>query len=185
MKLVRCNLIAQVLERKSNQLFLLLTKPCYTTNCFASHNHRGSNEMAFKVILWACSLIVRFSFSFDLIGWECHHTSINLKTYLRPVARHNSSIISLPWTRWNQSNLMCYDNKISNCSNVQIMFLSWPKWRSKPLFRLQSGVSPWHNVFLKFSAKKSIFTKTQKKVFRFFGLRDWRFRPNRRQTMKG
>ena len=34
MELVGCNLIAQVLERKSNQLFLLLTKPCYTTNCF-------------------------------------------------------------------------------------------------------------------------------------------------------
>ena len=34
---VQCNLIGQVSGRKSNQLFLLLKKPCYTSNCFCIH----------------------------------------------------------------------------------------------------------------------------------------------------
>ena len=34
---VQCNLIGQVSGRKSNQLFLLLTKPCYTSYYFCIH----------------------------------------------------------------------------------------------------------------------------------------------------
>ena len=39
-------------------------------------------RLVFKVMLWARSLIGRYSLSFDLIGWERHLTSIYLKTYL-------------------------------------------------------------------------------------------------------